>query len=96
MVGAREVTTLYRTPNVIIDAHEWHASVETKNGRVYRRFKFRPLSHYIRREMWLPITSWTGRKPKGIGKRFAAFKAHMVQAERSVAENSRAARALVA
>lgn len=86
------MTTLYRTPNIVIDQHEWHASVETKGGRVYRRFKFRPLS--VRPVMWSPIDTWPGRKPKGLHRSFRAFKAHMVQAERSVVENGRRARAL--
>jgi hypothetical protein len=92
------MTTLYRTPNIVIDEFEWHASVETKDGRVYRRFKFRPLSHYLRKEMWLPITSWRGHRPKlrQFSKAFAPFKAHMVRAEQSVAENARMARALAA
>lgn len=80
---------LYRTPNVVIEDAEWHASVELRDGRVRRHFRFRRSD----REMWQPIAEWKGHLPKALrGRAFQAFRLHMLQAERSVVENARALR----
>jgi hypothetical protein len=69
------MTTLYRTPNIIIDAHEWHATVRYKAGRTLLQYRWRPLSG--QQYQWLPITSWVGPKPKGLSKRFAKYRRHI-------------------
>lgn len=77
------MTTLYRSPNVLIEKHEWHAAVKVRDKRTYRRFYFRPAEGP--RRMWLPITSWKGHRPTAA--EFAVFKQferHMLMAERSV------------
>lgn len=53
------VTLLYRSPNVVIDRFEWHATVEMHNGRIRRKMLWRPLS----------------TKPQICGSRFASGKA---------------------
>jgi hypothetical protein len=86
------MTTLYRTPNIILASHEWHALVRLKAGRVARRFYFRPLSS--KPHPWQPLHQWQGHKPKGRewAKAFAPFTRHMLLAERSVVENARLGR----
>lgn len=66
---------------------EWHCSVELRNGRARRYFRFR-----FPGRMWQPVIQWPGHKPKGdeFGRAFAPFKRHMERAERSVSENARA------
>lgn len=56
------MTTLYRSPNIIVDKHEWHVRVDMFNGRSARQYFFRPLSTV--RYKWLPVTSWEGPKPR--------------------------------
>lgn len=72
------MTTLYRSPTVIIDAHEWHVIVKQKDGRIFKRFYFRPLT--LRRVPWQPISSWVGPKPKGLGMRLSRFNIHVEMA----------------
>jgi hypothetical protein len=78
------VTTLYRTPNLVLDESEWHALVRAKAGRISTIYYFRPLIGP--RRMWLPVTSWRGDKPcaREFAKKFQPFKRHMLQASRSV------------
>lgn len=67
------MATLYRTPNIKIDKHEWHAAVENRNSprsRIYYRFR-------APGGMWRPIGDWQGRKPKGLNEFFRKFRAHM-------------------
>ena len=87
------MTILYRTPNVVIDRFEWHAAVEMYHGRVARYFRFRPNGLPARK--WSDVSKWPGRKPtwREFDKAFGPFKRHMLQAERSIAENARMARA---
>lgn len=88
------MTTLYRTPNLVLGPHEWHAVVKIKDGRIRRMFYFRPnASSGEPKDMWLPLTQWKGHKPKSREFRvFAPYKRHMLLAERSVVENARRAR----
>lgn len=72
------VTTLYRTPNVIIDRHEWHVAVVKHYGRASVRYCWRPLS--ARAERWQPIATWEGPKPKRIGDVFWRFRGHVREA----------------
>jgi hypothetical protein len=76
-------TTLYRSPNVVIDAHEWHVLVCKCRGRSLLQYRWRPLS--LREFRWLPITSWVGPKPKRIGNVLRIFKPHVERAMRSEA-----------
>lgn len=87
---------LYRSPNVVIDRHEWHVTVETRAGKIRRYWRFRPLS--TKPVAWQPIGEWRGHLPKGrvFCKAFQPFKGHMLRAERSVVENARLARELQA
>lgn len=80
------MTTLYRTPNVVLAGAEWHCAVKFRNGRARRHFRFRLSGRY----MWLPITSWKGNLPKAkeFNNAFQTFKPHMLRAERSVVANA--------
>jgi hypothetical protein len=67
---------LYRTPNIRVDQHEWHAAVECRDGRTARvYYRFRPFGE--RREMWRPIDRWEGRKPKALNRFFRPFWKHI-------------------
>ena len=90
------MTLLYRSPNVVIDRFEWHATVEVHFGRIRRKMLWRPLS--TKPGMWQPIREWQGRKPlwKEFNRAFGPFKLHMTRAERSVVENGRLAREMAA
>lgn len=82
------MTTLYRTPNIIIDAHEWHAIVRLKDRRASVTFLYRPLRG---NSLWHRATSWQGRKPKGLGERFKMFRRHIELAMGSEARRRTAA-----
>lgn len=70
---------LYRSPSVIIDAHEWRLSVfESKSGHPSIHYCWRPLS--ARPGRWQPIVAWQGRKPNGIKQSFWRFRAHVREA----------------
>jgi hypothetical protein len=75
------MTTLYRTPNVIIDRHEWHIAVVKHYGKTTLRYCWRPLSQ--RAERWQPITVWEGPKPKRIWHAFKRFRLHVREAMNS-------------
>lgn len=85
------MTTLYRTPNIVIGAFEWHAAVRQKDGRISRNFYFRP--NVLPRRAWVPMSSWKGRRPtwNEFERAFGKFKRHMTIAEQSVRENARMA-----
>jgi hypothetical protein len=80
------MTILYRTPNIVINEFEWHATVEVRFRRVMRCFRFRPLSHYVKAVMWFPIVEWKGHKPQAdqFRKAFEPYRLHMQRAEQSV------------
>lgn len=69
------MTTLYRTPNLIIDAHEWHAVVRLTGTRVSLCYRWRPLS--VRECKWSSIAIWKGLLPKGMCGVFWPFKTHI-------------------
>lgn len=75
------MTTLYRTPNIIIDRCEWHVAVVKHYGKTAVRYCWRPLS--TRAERWQPISAWVGPKPKGIGNTFWRFRGHVREAMES-------------
>lgn len=83
------MTILYRTPNLILADHEWHAAVEMHHGRIARYFRFRPNTSPKRK--WQDVTAWPGHKPtwREFDRVFRPFKRHMLLAERSVVENGR-------
>lgn len=69
------MTTLYRTPNIIIDQHEWHAIVRNRNGRSSLCYFWRPLSE--RQYHWSQMAHWKGRKPKRFANHFQRYKLHI-------------------
>lgn len=78
--------TLYRSPNLVIDAHEWHVWVIRSTGRygagsVIMQYRWRPLS--AKAFQWLPITAWQGPKPKRLGHKFSKFRLHVALARDS-------------
>lgn len=81
------MTTLYRSPNVILDRHEWHAVVYLRRGRSVLTYQWRPLS--ARSERWQDVTRWQDPKPKGMSAAFFRFRTHIREAMRS--EDSRRA-----
>lgn len=72
------MTTLYRTPNIIIDAHEWHATVRLRDGRISLAYRWRPLS--ARTYQWSNMGTWKGPRPKGLGDTFQVFRRHIRRA----------------
>lgn len=86
------MTTLYRSPDIIIDAHEWHITVRNLGGRVYTTYFWRPVS--IRRIAWSNVIAWQGPKPKGLWKFFKPFRNHIRTAMESEQARTRAARRL--
>lgn len=72
---------LYRSPNVIINRHEWHAAVLLRKGRVSLVYRWRPLS--LRNYAWSPMVAWQGPKPKGMCDKFWPFRGHIRQAMQS-------------
>lgn len=63
--------TLFRSPNIRIDAHEWHVAVT--QARVGRR----ALIGYRWRApggMWQNITTWQGKLPKGLREFFRPYQ----------------------
>ncbi|XUM19791.1 hypothetical protein ACRAVF_19180 [Bradyrhizobium oligotrophicum S58] len=66
------MSILYRSPNLIVDAHEWHVVVRKKDGHIFRRYMFRPLTSTA----WKPITNWQGPRPKQLNNRLARFLRH--------------------
>lgn len=80
------MTILYRTPNIRIDEHEWHATVETRRGGPPKRhFRWRTPGR-----MWQPVADFKGHPPKAavMAKRFQPFKRHMLWAVTGMPENS--------
>jgi hypothetical protein len=72
------MTTLYRTPNIIVDKHEWHVAVVKHYGKTVVRYCWRPLS--TRAARWQSIAVWEGPKPKRIGHAFLRFRGHIREA----------------
>jgi len=75
------MTTLYRTPNLVIDRHEWHAAVLLNCGRVSLVYRWRPLC--LKRVAWSTMRQWRGPKPKALCNRFWMFKSHIRKAAQS-------------
>lgn len=82
------MTTLYRSPNVIIEQHEWHVAVIKRDGRTARRYFWRPLSS--KETPWYSLDKWEGRKP-ALHYHFAVFHNHVKRALESEARRRQAA-----
>lgn len=81
------MTTLYRSPNVILDAHEWHVAVTKTKGRTNTTHYWRPLAG--KPTKWRPISAWQGARPKGLGARFWRYRAHIREALEGREERAR-------
>lgn len=77
---------LYRSPNVTIDSHDWHVTVEKnpRSGRVITVYRWRP-TRSDRPIAWRPISSWQGRKPKGLWWYFRFAQHSIAMARRAAA-----------
>ena len=66
------MTLLYRSPNIVIDDHEWHITVRqaTRTKRVVT-YRFRKIGAKVN---WQPITKWSGRPPKGMSLLFGPYR----------------------
>jgi hypothetical protein len=78
------MVTLYRSPSIIVDEHEWHLHTRVDYGHVSTVYYFRPLSRV--RYRWMPITSWKGHKPKNLRR---VFQAHLRHAKAAVDNHRR-------
>lgn len=82
------MTTLYRSPTVLIGDHEWHLAVVRKAGRILRRYRWRPAAN--RAHPWRSIETWPTRKPK-LWLDFKPYQGHAAKAERYERERADAA-----
>lgn len=88
------MTILYRSPTLIVDAHEWHVVVRNLAGRTYTTYFWRPVS--TRRIAWSNAVNWKGPKPKGLWKFFAPYRNHIRTAMNSERARHEAAERLPA
>lgn len=65
------VTLLYRSPNVVIDKHEWHVTVNLNGTKRTTNYRFRPAGLNA---MWQHISKWSGRPPKEMWRFFAPYR----------------------
>lgn len=65
------MTLLYRSPNIVIDKHEWHVTVNQSRGKRITVYRFRPIGANVN---WQSITKWTGRPPKGLREFFEPYR----------------------
>ena len=65
------MTLLYRSPNVVIDKHEWHVTVNQSRGKRITVYRFRPIGANVN---WQPSTKWAGCMPKGMRDFFAPYR----------------------
>lgn len=77
----RHMTTLYRSPTIVIAEHEWHLCVEKLGGRIYRRYKFRPMPARRGTHLWHKADAWKGR-PFKLWRDFGPYIGHAKAAER--------------
>lgn len=82
------MTTLYRSPNVLIDGVVWHVAViRNGNRRVNVQYRWRRSE----REMWQSVAAWPGSLPKGLRNRFGTYRKSVLAAVRFEAEQGREA-----
>lgn len=66
------MTLLYRSPNLIIDSHEWHITVDLRKGKRTTNYRFRPVGANV---MWQHISKWPQpRPPKELWRFFAPYR----------------------
>lgn len=65
------MTLLYRSPNITIDKHEWHVTVNQSSSKRIVTYRFRQIGANVK---WQPITKWIGRRPKEMGLFFAPYR----------------------
>lgn len=94
------MSTLYRSPNVIIDAHEWHLAVEDDSRLSGNRFR-RPVIRYKWRIVsaksvpWKTITEWIGPMPKRFAQKYMKpYRRHAELALRDQAARAEAIKRL--
>lgn len=74
------MTTLYRSPTIVIADHEWHLCVEKLGGRIYRRYKFRQMPARRGTHLWRKAEQWQG-KPFKLWRDFGPYIGHAKVAE---------------
>lgn len=65
------MTLLYRSPNVTIDRHEWHVTVNQSSSKRIVTYRFRQIGANVK---WQPIARWQGRPPKGLTEFFLPYR----------------------
>lgn len=65
------MTLLYRSPNLRIDDHEWHVTVDQSGDRRSVNYRFRRVGARIK---WQNITKWEGRPPKSLREFFEPYQ----------------------
>lgn len=65
------MTLLYRSPNVTIDGHEWHVTVNQSSSKRIVTYRFRQIGANVK---WQPIAKWVGRPPKGLTEFFLPYR----------------------
>lgn len=65
------MTLLYRSPNLRIDDHEWHVTVDQSGARRSINYRFRRVGARVK---WSHIAKWQGRKPKGLSEFFEPYQ----------------------
>ena len=72
------MTTLYRSPTLLIGDHEWHLRVERNQShgltRVAMQYYFRPFSAVPL--SWRPVHEWRTPMPERFGSRFQTYRLH--------------------
>ncbi len=72
-------TLLYRSPNVIVDAHEWHVAAKLHRGnRITIGYYWRPLGAV--RGDWKSLVKWQGPRPKQFARQFQRYRPHALVA----------------
>lgn len=73
------MTTLYRSPNVLVDGIEFHVTVEQHKGRrPVTRYYFRTRNPTV--SMWAPVEQFQGRLPKGMRRFFKKYRGSIADA----------------
>jgi len=85
------MTLLYRSPNVLIDKHEWHVTVMQRGSRPTVIYRFRPIGQRVK---WRHITEWVGPVPKGMSNFFQPYR-KSVRVAMGTVQHARQAKHLV-
>ena len=66
------MSLLYRSPNIVIDKHEWHVTVDLRRGKRIVNYRFRPIGSNV---MWQHLSKWPhARPPKEMWRFFAPYR----------------------